>query len=155
MGGGPESRCVGRVYGLDGAVGVQPHAPTTLSPRKNPRYPHNKRLSGPHSRFGSFREKGKYLAPAGSRTEDRPVCSLVNTDYAIADPGTLTVNTKMYTGFVRYQLSGKKPHIQVRLGHIKIPRVHSAVLLQNYMTLSFIAYVSGGRPCLARKASIF
>jgi hypothetical protein len=50
------------------------------------------------------KKKGKYLAPAGSRTEDRPVRSLVNTDYATTDPGTLTVNTKMYTGFVRHHI---------------------------------------------------
>jgi len=32
MGGGPESRCVGRVYGLDGAVhGSQDHHPPTNS----------------------------------------------------------------------------------------------------------------------------
>jgi len=35
MGGGPESRCVGRVYGADGAVRARQHPRRTHDPSKN------------------------------------------------------------------------------------------------------------------------
>ena len=41
MGGGPESRCVGRVYGADGAVPSHGTAPSALHTRPT------QRLSGP------------------------------------------------------------------------------------------------------------
>ena len=41
------------------------------------RYPLNRRLSGLESRFGLFWRRKKSLAPAGSRTLDRPAHSLI------------------------------------------------------------------------------
>jgi hypothetical protein len=48
-------------------VSGQFHAPTALLPGGKPRYPFDRRLCGPQSRSGRFREE-KNLDPAGIRT---------------------------------------------------------------------------------------
>jgi hypothetical protein len=51
-------------------VSGQLHAPDALSPGKSPRYPLDRRLSGPQSRSGrGGGEKIRVIAPAGNRTQ--------------------------------------------------------------------------------------
>jgi len=57
--------------------------PGRFTPDKERRYPLNRRLGGPQSRFRGFVKRYKFLVPTGIRTPNRPARSLVaNTDCA-------------------------------------------------------------------------
>ena len=56
----------------------QLHAPGVFTPVKNPGLHLNRSLGGLHSRSGRFREGKISHGPAGTRTPDRQVCSLLD-----------------------------------------------------------------------------
>jgi hypothetical protein len=57
-------------------VSGQLHAPTALSPRKDPRHPLSKRLCGRLCRSGHCREKSLPLPATKAKTQDRPLRKL-------------------------------------------------------------------------------
>jgi hypothetical protein len=61
------------------------HAPTALSPWKSTRYPSDRRLGGPQSRFGRRGEE-KILDPTGTRTPSASESAVTVPDGVVTFP---------------------------------------------------------------------